>query len=104
MRLRTCGDRQMFDGAGRGLADSRCDLGAAAFREDQAGRARALSGAADRPEILRVLDLVEGDEQRPSPREQPIGVGVAEVLDVRTHPLMALRPTAREDRLDCCRS
>ena len=67
-RLRTRAIAQVLDRAGRRLADRRRDLGRAALRQDDAGRARALGGAADRAEVLRVLDLVERDQQRVGPR------------------------------------
>ena len=57
-------DAQVLDGAGRGLADGRRHLGGAALGDHDAGRAGALGRAADRAEVLRVLDLVERDDQR----------------------------------------
>ena len=62
--LRTRATAQVLDGAGRGLADRGRHLGGAALGDHDAGRAGALGGAADRAEVLRVLDLVERDDQR----------------------------------------
>jgi hypothetical protein len=51
----------------------------AALADDEAGRPRALGAARDRPEVLGVLQLVEGDDERRVGREQLAGadVGVA---------------------------
>ena len=49
---------------GGGLAHRRRDLGRPAAREHHPGRAHALRGPADRADVLRVLDLVERDDQR----------------------------------------
>ena len=88
-------DRQVLDGARRGLADGRRDLRGAALGDHDAGRAGALGGAADRAEVLRVLDLVERDEQRVGParaaRRRRVGVGAR----VGADPLMGARAAAR---------
>src|ERR1700727_442516 len=57
-------DTQMLDGAGRRLTGRRRDLGCTALGNDDAGGADALGRAADRAKVLRVLDLVEHDDQR----------------------------------------
>ena len=46
-------DAQVLDGAGRGPADRRRDLGGAPLADHDAARADALGGAADRAEVLR---------------------------------------------------
>jgi hypothetical protein len=63
----------VLDGAGRGLAHRRRHLGGAALGDHHARRAGALGRAADRPEVLRVLDLVERDQQRLHTRQQLLG-------------------------------
>ena len=47
------------------------------------------AGAADRAEILRVLDLVEGYDQRRGVGQQLLGADVPVRRDLRAHPLMS---------------
>ncbi len=69
------GDVEVLDGAGRGLAGGGGDLGGAPFGDDDAGGAGELGRAADGAEVARVLDLVEGDDQRALAAQQQ-GVAV----------------------------
>src|ERR1700733_8179076 len=89
----------MLDGAGRGLADGRRDLGGAAFGDHDARSAGALGAAADRAEVLRILNLVERDDQRIGTREQLLGGGVVERTGVGADPLVRARATATLDLL-----
>ncbi len=63
-QIADAGDLEVLDGARRGLADDGGDFGRAAFGDDDAGGAGELGRAADGAEVARVLDLVEGDQQR----------------------------------------
>jgi hypothetical protein len=49
----------VLDRAGGGAADHRRDLGGAPLADHDAGRTRALGDPADRPEVARILHLVE---------------------------------------------
>ncbi len=86
-------DAQVLDGSGGRLADRRRDLGGAALGDHHAAGAGALGGAADRAEVLWVLDLVERDDQRLRAREQ---LGRARRRD--TGPPRRRRPGARSSR------
>ena len=57
-------DPQVLDRAGRRLRDRRRDVRGAALADHDAVGPGALGRAADRAEVLRVLDLVERDDQR----------------------------------------
>ena len=53
----------MFGGPGGGLGDGRGDWGGAAFGQDDSINSRAIGGAQERAEVVRVLDAVEGEEE-----------------------------------------
>ena len=62
--VRRTGDAQVLDRPCRRLHRRRRHMRGAPLADDEAGRARALGRAAIAPEVLRVLDLVERDDQR----------------------------------------
>ena len=65
----------------------------------------ALGGAADRAEVLRILDLVEGHQQRLGPREQLVGAGVGVGAGLGAHALVGAGAAAPLDllgRVRCC--
>ena len=72
----------MLDGAGRGLADGRGHGGRAPLGDHDPGRAGHLGRAADRAEVVRVLDLVEGDDQGVRVGEQRARIGVGIGIDL----------------------
>ena len=57
------GDSDVFGGTGGGLGDGRGDWGGAAFGQDDSVDSRAIGGAQERAEVVRVLDAVEGEEE-----------------------------------------
>ena len=73
------GHRKVLDGAGRRLGGRGCDLGGAALGDHDPRRSRRLGNAAHGAQVVRVLHLVECDDQRLLVREQPgrVRVGVA---------------------------
>ncbi len=92
-------DQQVLHRAGRGLADRRRDLSRAAFVDHEAARARTLGGTGDRAEVLRVLHLVEHDDQRicacNRSRAPNVGVGAS----LRADALVGLRAARALDLL-----
>ena len=82
------GDRQVLDRAGGGLAGRGRDRGGAALRDDHAGRPGDLGRPADRPEVVRVLDLVEGDDEGARVAQQASRVGVGIRIDLGDHALV----------------
>ena len=57
-------------------------------RDDDAGRARTLGAARDRPEVVRIGHLVEADEQWTLSRRELVGIGVAKWLAPGDDPLV----------------
>jgi hypothetical protein len=56
-------DPQVLDRASRGATDRGRDLGGATLADDDAADAHALGRAAERAEVLRILDLVEREHE-----------------------------------------
>ena len=69
--------RQVLDRAGRRAAHRRRHPRRPVRRQHDAGRAGAFGAPAHRPEVARVGDLVEADEERPVGRSQLVRVRVA---------------------------
>ena len=92
--LRTRATRRCSTAPGRRLAHRRRDLGAAALGDDHAGRAQRLGGAADRAEVLGVLELVEHDDDARAAREE-LGAADVRVADrLRADALVGVGPAA----------
>ena len=67
--------QQVLDGAGRGLDRRRGQRRLAMGREDDAVDARGLGAAQQRPDVLRVLERVEHEHERPARRARSPGRG-----------------------------
>src|SRR5437016_2443996 len=81
----------VHDRGGRGADAERADAPAQRQRDElvaRGGAARALGGAADRPQVLGVLHLIERQDQRVLPCEQLRGLGVGVRAGTRAHPLV----------------
>ena len=78
----------MLDRPGRGLADGRRDLGGTPLGQHHTGSAGALGRAADRAEVLRILNLIQRDDQRLVACEQFLGLDVAELRHLGADALM----------------
>ena len=61
------GDRHVLDGAGRRLGDGRRDVHGPVAREEHPVDAGAVAVADDRPEVARIGDAVDGDQERRAP-------------------------------------
>ena len=78
----------MLDRSGRCLADRSGHLDRAALRDHDPGGARALSGSANSPEVVWILDLIERDDQRVTGPEQRARGCVDERRHLGTYPLV----------------
>ncbi len=87
------GDLEMLDSAGGGLAGGGGDGGRAPLRHHHPGRPRELGRAADGTEVARVLHLVERDQQRVFPAQQPPRIPIGIRIDLSHDALVVGRPT-----------
>ncbi len=85
------GDRQVLGGAGGGLGRHRGDHGSAVARDDQAVGAGQVGRAGHGAEVVRILDAVEGDQERRtgSRGDQLVDVGVVVFAGDGDQPLVA---------------
>ena len=63
-QIRFLADQQVFDRAGRGIDHRRGDAGGAMAGQDDAMHTAGLGAAQQRAQVLRVLHLVEQQQQR----------------------------------------
>jgi hypothetical protein len=97
----------VLDRPGRRPADRGAHLRGPAFGQHHAGGRGGLRGSAHRAQVLGVLYLVEGDDQRIGRGQEPLGVGVGVGLGLGADALMVrgaadaleLRRVGRLDRL-----
>src|SRR5215211_7219988 len=85
---------QVLDRPGRGLAHRRCDFGGASLREHHATAPGALGHPAGGAEVVRILDLVQGDDEGVLGLEQGVRLRVGVGLDLRADALVVRRAAA----------
>src|SRR5205823_4710878 len=68
--VRDPGKGKVKEGAGRRADRGRSDRRRTAFPEDEGRRSRSLGGAGTRPQILRIGDAVQDDDERVLPEGQ----------------------------------
>ena len=80
----------MLDGAGRRLARGRRHRRGAPLRDHHAGGSGNLGCAADGSEVVRVLNLIQGDDQALAvvPVEQRVRIRIRVGIHLRHHALM----------------
>ena len=94
----------MLDRARRGAAHRRGDLGRAALGKHDSGATAHLGHPAHGPQVVRILHLVEAENERVVGLEQPVRVGVRICLDLRADSLVVGRAAALLDLVGARRS